>query len=223
MYFDFGELLAHLEDGERPLSTIAARIWTGRIAYDVGTDIDELNRARCIAIDRGFPVPDSRVPMLVVLTDRRLLIGQAKGGLRSKCGLRRVLGEVPLDRIEGIEPTKVGRETWSPRSFNRLGLVCLALLWLLAQGQEAVDHDWSLLESTPVWLPNLVLNGLLAVVCLVGFFAFVAGAMGEYLEGCFVVEVNLSNGKSILLELFGDPESFLSAYRSVSEHHRSAS
>lgn len=135
--------------------------------------------------------------MLVVLTDRRLLIGQAKQGLRSKAGLRRVLGEVPLDRIQAIEPTKVGKDRWSPRSFNRLGLICLALLLVLTRGSDAVDRSWSLLESMPVWLPSLILNGLLTVVCLVGFFAFIAGALLEYLEGCFVVEANLSNGKSI--------------------------
>ena len=223
MNFDFGELLAHVEDGERSLATIPATIWTGRIPHDVGTDIDELNLARCIAIDRDFPAPDSRAPMLVVLTDRRLLIGQAKRGLRRESGLRRVLGEVPLDHIERIEPTKVGKGSRSVKSYNRLGLVCLGLLWVLTQGADAVDNDSSLLENTPAWLPTLVLDGLFTLVCLVGLFAFIAGAVGKYVEECFVVEANLSNGKSILLQLYGDPDSFLSAFGSVSDRHRSAS
>ena len=212
MKFDFGELLAQLEDGEGSLSTIPVTIWTGRIP-GIGTDIDELNLARCIAADRDFPAPDSCAPMLVVLTDRRLLIGQAKRGLRRESGLRRVLGEVPLAHIEGIELTKVGNERRSPPSYNRLGLVCLPLLWVLAEGADAVDDGWS----------TLVLNSLFAVVFIVAFLAFIAGAIGEYLEECFVVEADLSNGKSIRLQLHGDADSFLSAFRSVSDHHRSTS
>ena len=118
-----------------------------------------------------------------------------------------------MDRIEAIEPTKVAKENRSPRSYNRLGFVCVALLWVLAQGADALDHGW----------PSIVLGGFVAVVCLVGYFAFVAGAVGEYLQKCFVVEARLSNGKSILLQLYGDPDSFLSTFRSVSDHDRSVS
>jgi hypothetical protein len=147
MTFDFSELLTHLEDGERSLSTVPATIWTGRIPHDVGSDIDDLNLARCIAADRDFPAPDSRAPMLVVLTDRRLRVGQVKRGLRSERGLRRVLGEVPLDRIVGIEPTKVSKDVRSAKSYNWLALVCVALVWISGQGADAV-----------VWLPDFVLN-----------------------------------------------------------------
>jgi hypothetical protein len=222
MSFDFGDLLVRLEDGERSLSTIAATIWTGPIPRDIGTAIDDLHLARCIAKDRDFPAPDWRGPVLVVLTDCRLLICQEKRSLRKGRGLRRVLGEVPLDRTEGIEPTKVAKENRSPRSSNRLGFVCLVLLCVLA-GLDTVGHDSSLLENTPVSLPKVVLNGLVAVVCLVAYGSFVIGAIGNYLQKCVVVEVSLSNGKSILLQLYDNPDSFLSAFRSVSDHDRSVS
>ena len=216
MTFSFDELLAHLEDGERSLATIPVTIWTGRIPHDVGTDIADLGMARCIAADRDFPAPDSRAPMLVVLTGRRLLFGQAKQGLRCQRGLRRVVGEVPLERIVGIEPTKVVKDGPITRSCYGLALVCLALIWVIAQAGEAVNRDWSLLENTPVWLPELVVNVLGTILCLVGFLAYVVGTIDEHMRKCFVVEVSLSTGKSVLLQLHGDPETFLSAFRSVS-------
>jgi hypothetical protein len=203
--FEFGELLAHLEDGERPLSTIAATIFTGRIPFNLGTDAEELSVARCIAADRGFPPPDSRSPLLVVMTDRRLLIGQSKRGLRSGGGLQRVLGEVPLDRIVGIEPRKVGRDGPSARWYNRLGFLCMAALWVLARPADAVKEGWT----------DLVLDVLVGVVILVGWFAFMAWAIVDYAAKSFVVETKLSGGKSILLQLYGDTDSFLSAFRSV--------
>lgn len=221
--FSFDQLLTHLEEGERSLATIPVTIWTGRIPHDVGTDAEDLSMARCIAADRDFPAPDSRAPMLVVLTDRRLLLGQAKQGLRCERGLRRVLGEVSLDRIVGIEPTKVVKGGPITKSCYRLALVCLALIWVIAQAGEAVDRDWSLLENTPVWLPDLVVNVLGTILCLIGFMAFVVGTIDEYMGKCFVVEVELSNGKSILLQLHGDAESFLSAFRRVSNSHLPAS
>ena len=208
MSFDFEELLASVEDGERSLATIPATVWTGYIPLNSSSDDVELGLARGIAADRDFPAPDSRAPMLVVLTDRRLLVGQAKRTLRSKSGLRRVLGEVSLDRIEAIEPAKVGNGRRSARWYKRLALGCVALLVALAP-----------LENT---LPNLVFDVFLSVICLLAFGAFVVGMVAEFVEQSFVVEVSLSNGKSILLQLHSDPDSFLSAFRAVSNQRQAS-
>ena len=179
--------------------------------------------ARCIAADCDFPAPDTRAPMLVAVTDRRLLVGQANQGLQCERGLRRLLGEVSLDRIVAIERRKVVKDGRSFRSSNRLALVCVASIWLLAQAGNALDRDWSQLENTSVWSTDLLVNVLVILLCLVGFTAFVIGTIDEYLAKRVVMEVELSNGKRIFLQVHGDPERFLSAFRRVANAHPSAS
>ncbi len=199
MSIDFAKLLAHVEHGELSLSTIPARISTGPLL----SATDEFNLAEGVAADGDFPALDSIAPMLVVLTDRRLLVGHAKRTSRCKIDLRRVLGEIPLDRIEGIEPRridKVGRRVWP---YVLLALVSMALLFVLFD-----------LEHT---LPSPVWWGLIIAVGLVGQGAAYGTVRGDHVES-LVVDVNLSSGKSIPFELHRNPDSFLSAFRTVSEH-----
>ena len=199
---DFVELLDHLEDGDRPLSAVRARIATGRPL----TAIDEIHLAQVIASDGDVPAPDPYAPLLVILTDRRLLVGQAKRTFRRKSGTR-VLGEVPLDRIEEIEPRKIEKVGWSGRPYIFLALLSMALLFVLFE-----------LENT---LPSSVWWSLIIAVGVVNQGAAYGMLAGDYVhveKHNFDVEVNLSNGKSILFRLYRGPntDSFLSAFRAVS-------
>lgn len=204
MRVDFAELLARLDPGERPFSTIRAKTSAERLL----TAIDDLNLPPSIAPNRDRQAPNCCAPMLVVLTDRRLLFGHAKRRFRRKSGLP-FLGEVPLDRIERIEPRKFDKAGWSGRPYVLLAVVSMALLFILFE-----------LENT---LPNAIWWGLIITVGFVSQGAAYGMVAGDYPNDGkynFDLKVDLSNGKSIWLTLYGGPDrdSFLSAFRMVSDH-----
>lgn len=196
---EFAELLAKLDPAERPLSTIRARMSAGRLL----TAIDELDLAQPVVADGDRTAPRYCVSVLVVLTDRRLLVGQLKRKLRRKSEVW-ALGEVPLDRIEAIEPRRIDKAGWSARPYIFLALVSLALLFVLLD-----------LEGR---LPDVLFWSLLIVVGLVGqgaAYGMVAGDYGSAEDHNLVLEVRLPNGNCIPLTLYGrrDRDSLLRAFR----------
>ena len=201
---DFAELLAHLDPGEHPLSTIRAKTSSDRLS----TAIDDLNLPPGIAANPARQAPNCCAPMLVVLTDRRLLFGHEKRRSRRESGLP-FLGAVPLDRIEGIEPRKFDKAGWSGRPYVVLAVVSLALLFVLFE-----------LENT---LPNAVWWGLIITVGFISQGAAYGMVAGDYPNDAkynFDLKMDLSNGTSVMLTLYGGPDrdSFLSAFRPVSDH-----